>query len=129
MPENPDEVLIARQLAASLTMPVFIVDPSGSLVYYNKHAEEILGRRFEDTGKMEASVWSRLFLPTDESGIPRLPETLPLMIALDERRPVHDRFWIRGLDNVSRLIEVTAFPLHNGAGRFVGGVAIFWDSK
>ena len=127
-----DQVLtLAQQLAASLTMPIFIVDTEGFLLYYyyNKAAESVLGRRFEETGKLSAGVWSRIFIPTDEHGAPLLPETLPLMIALTEHRPTHDRFWISGIDNVRRHIEVAAFPLTDKAGQYVGAIAIFWEMK
>ncbi|MBI4547248.1 MAG: PAS domain-containing protein [Ignavibacteriae bacterium] len=129
MIEKDREIRVAREFAISLAMPVFIVDPEGSLLFYNKAVEKILGRRFEETGTMGASVWSRLFYPTDADGAPIFPEKLPLMIALHEHRPAHDQFWIRGLDNVAREIEVTAFPLITQNNEFVGAIAIFWDVK
>src|SRR5512147_1731955 len=124
-----NEVSLARALAKSLVIPIFIVDPDGSLLYYNEPAEEILGERFEDTGEMPASVWSRLFVPTDEEGNPMLPESLPLMIALTEHKASHKGIWIKGIDNVKRHIEITAFPLLGQADRFLGAVAMFWDVK
>ena len=50
------------------------------------------------------------------------------MIAHAERRPVHVRLRIRGLDKVSREIEATAVPLIAQAGRYVGAIAIFWEA-
>lgn len=127
MAQEETEITLARQLAVRLTMPIFIVDPEGTLLFYNEAAEKILGRRFDKTGEMAASVWARIFVPTDEHGSPLLPETLPLMIALNEHRPAHDRLWIRGIDNVNRHIEVTAIPLIDEARQFVGAMAIFWE--
>jgi hypothetical protein len=49
------------------------------------------------------------------------------MIALREHRPTYGRIRILGLDNVRRLIEVTAFPLIGEAGRDLGAVALFWE--
>lgn len=129
MSQDYNEVSLARSLAKSLDVPIFVVDPDGALLYYNEPAEKILGERFEDTGAMPASVWARLFIPTDEEGIPLLPESLPLMIALNERRPSHKSIWIKGIDNVNRHIEITAFPLIGQANRFLGAVAMFWDVK
>jgi len=129
MSTDYNEVSLARSLAKSLVIPIFIVDPDGALLYYNEPAEEILGERFEDTGEMPASVWSRLFIPTDEEGNPLLPESLPLMIALTERRAAHKGIWIKGIDNVKHHIEITAFPLLGQADRFLGAVAMFWDVK
>ena len=116
-----------RRLAESLSIPIFIVDGGGTLLFYNQPAETILGKEFGSTGEMPASVWARLFTPTDEDGNPMLPETLPLMITLNERRPAMGRFWIEGLDNQRRHIEVSAFPLTSRANLFLGAVAMFWD--
>jgi len=108
---------------------MFIVDPQGTLVFYNERAECVLGRRFEETGEMPFEEWSSGFVPTEEDGTPMPPENLPLTIALYKRWPAHSSFWIRGLDNVQRHIDATAFPLIGQGGRNLGAVAIFWESK
>jgi PAS domain-containing protein len=122
------ELILARQLAEYLATPVFLVEPAGTLLFYNEPAERILGRRFEETGALSASEWTTIFIPEDVQGRPLPPEALPLSIAIAERRPVHGDFWIQGLDGVRHHIEVTAFPLVGTAGHFVGGVAIFWEA-
>ena len=123
------EMILTRQLASYLAMPMFIVDPKGNLIFYNEPAEAILGRRFEETGEMPATEWTRAFRASDEQGAPIPPEAQPLTIAFAERRPVHGRLWIRGLDNVRRLIEATCFPLTGQAQRYLGAVAIIWEVK
>jgi PAS domain-containing protein len=127
MAQKEIEVILTRQLASYLVMPIFIVDPAGTLVFYNEPAEMILGRRFEETGEMPAAEWATIFTPMDDAGLPLSPEALPLMITVAERRPAHRSIWIRGLDNVLRHIEVIAFPLIGQAGRNVGAVAILWE--
>jgi PAS domain-containing protein len=122
------EVILFRQLASCLAMPIFIVDPGGTLIFYNEPAEEILGRRFEETGELEMGTWASVFSPTDDHGTPLPPQALPLSVALNERRPAHGRLWIRALDTVPRRIEVTALPLIGQADRFLGAAAIFWMS-
>lgn len=121
------EIILARQLASYLTLPIFIVDPEGSLVYCNESAEAILGLRFEETGEMTASEWSRIFVPTEEDGTPLASETLPLVATLRHHTPAHRRFWIKGLDNVKRYIEVVAFPLIGQSERILGAIAMFWE--
>jgi PAS domain-containing protein len=121
------QVILMRQLANGLAVPAFLVGPNGDLLYYNEPAEDILGRRFEETGAMAEAEWSRLFVPTDETGTPLPPSSLPLVIAMNEGRPSHRPFWIRGLDGVHRFIEVTAFPLIRQDGRSAGAVALFWE--
>jgi PAS domain-containing protein len=66
MAQREIEVIMLRQLASYLAMPIFIVDPRGSLDFYNEAVEIILGKRFEETGEMSAEEWSTAFQPTDE---------------------------------------------------------------
>jgi PAS domain-containing protein len=128
MLQHPIEVILMRQLASYLAVPIFVVDPRGTLLYYNEPAEALLGRRYEETGELSLDVWSRLFQPTAEDGSPLPPDALPLVIAVREQRAAHRAMWIRGLDGVTRQLEVTAFPLVGQGGRRLGGVAIFWEA-
>jgi PAS domain-containing protein len=122
------EVILARHLAECLAMPIFIVNPNGDLIFYNEPAEAILGLSYNETGMMPANEWSTIFNPMDHEGNSLPPEDLPLVIALSTHHPAHKLFWIQGKDGVSREIEVTAFPLIGQAERFLGAVAIFWES-
>jgi PAS domain-containing protein len=131
MPEatqKPIELILMRQLASSLAMPVFLVDADGTLVYYNEPAERVLGMRFEETGEMPAGEWSKLWEPTECDGRPVAPDRVPLMIAVAERKPAHAELWIRGLDGARRRIGATAFPLIRPSDQLLGAVVIFWET-
>ena len=54
MPQREIEVILTRQLASYLSLPIFIVDTGGTLVFYNEPAERIHGHRLEETGEMPA---------------------------------------------------------------------------
>jgi PAS domain-containing protein len=127
MSQQEIETILARHLAEYLAMPIFIVNPVGDLIFYNEPAEVVLGTRFNETGSLPASEWSTIFQPVDGQGNSIPGEDLPLTIALTRRCPAHRTFWIRGLDGTLREIEVTAFPIIGQAGRFLGGIAIFWE--
>jgi len=127
MPQHEIEVILTRQLASYLTLPIFIVGSDGTLIFYNEPAEVILGHRFEETGEMPAQEWAAAYAATDDADQPIPPEQLPLMIALREGHPAHGSYAIRGRDRVRRHIEVTAFPLIGQARRHLGAVAIFWE--
>jgi len=127
MAQREIEVILTRQLASCLTLPIFIVGPDGTLIFYNEPAEPILGHRFEETGEMPSREWATVYTATDQADQPVPAEQLPLMIALREHRPAHGVLWIRGRDQVRRHIETTAFPLIGQAGRHLGAVAIFWE--
>ncbi|MDQ2693584.1 MAG: PAS domain-containing protein [Chloroflexota bacterium] len=127
MSQQEIETILARHLSEYLAMPIFITNPTGDLIFYNEPAEAILGTRFNETGGMPASQWTTIFHPVDHAGNSIASEELPLMIALTRRCPAHSNFWIRGLDGRLRELEVTAFPIVGQAGRFLGGIAIFWE--
>ncbi len=127
MTQHPIEVILAKRLASHLAMPIFLVDPTGKLLFCNEPAERLLGQRFEETGEMPLEQWSIAFQPVDSDGSPLFPGELPLVLALDKREPAHRAMTIRGLDGMRRDIAVTALPLESVTGRFVGAMAIFWE--
>jgi PAS domain-containing protein len=123
----PIQMILTRQLSGYLSVPVFLVDPKGDLLFYNEPAEAILGRRFEETGAMPAEVWSKVFTPVDDQGQPIPPDELPLMRALARHRPAYRRFHIQGLNGKRRRIEVAAIPIQGLMGEFLGAAALFWE--
>ena len=124
---HPIQIILTRQLATYLSVPVFLVDPKGNLLFYNEPAEIVLGRRFDETGVMPAAEWSSVFTVIDDGGQAVPPDELPLMIALTRRRPAHSRFFIKGLDGAIRHVEVAAIPISGLQDEFLGAVAIFWE--
>jgi len=123
------EVILMKQIASYLATPIFVVDPSGNLLFFNEPAEAILGRRYDEAGEMPQSEWSTIFTPTDKDGAPIPPDEVPLARALGERRPAHGTMWLKGLDGADRHISVTAFPLIGQHDRNLGAVAIFWEDR
>jgi PAS domain-containing protein len=127
MAQHEIEVILARQLASYLAIPIFLVDLQGTLLFYNEPAELILGRRFDETGKVPLQEWSTIFTPTDEEGASIPAEELPLVVALTQGRPAHRGMYIRGLNGVPRQIEVTGIPLFGQGDRHLGAMALFWE--
>ncbi len=124
---HPIQIILTRQLAAYLSVPLFLVDPKGNLLFYNEPAEAILGRRFDETGAMPLEEWLSAFTRFDDEGQPIQPEDHPLMITLTKKRPINKRYHIRGLDGVVRHIEVTSIPITGLQGDLLGAVALFWE--
>ena len=54
---QPIQIILMKQLAGYLSVPLFLVGPNGDLLFYNEPAEAILGRRFDETGAMSAKEW------------------------------------------------------------------------
>jgi PAS domain-containing protein len=123
------EIILSRQLADCLSIPVFITDTAGDLIFYNEPAEQILGKRFEETGKMPMEEWSTAFKPLDANGNPIPPEELPLVKTLREACPYHRSLRIEALNGAIHDIAVTCYPIISRSGNFLGAVAIFWKRR
>jgi PAS domain-containing protein len=123
--QKPLELILARNLMSSLSTPAFLVDEEGELVFYNEAAGALLGKRFEEVGKMGAEEWGSAFGPLDENG-EKIPfDDLPLTIALRQGKPAHANHRIRSLDGKDHEIEVSAMPIVTTHGAR-GAMAIFW---
>jgi PAS domain-containing protein len=127
MPQRPVELILMQQLASCLAVPLLLLDPSGNVVFYNEAAERLVGRRYDETGEIPRHEWAAVFAPVTEDGVAIPLDTLPLAVALRERRASHRAFRLRGLDGGVRNVEETAFPLEGQGGRFVGAVAMIWE--
>ena len=123
------EIILNRRLADCLAIPVFLTDTKGNLIYYNEPAEVILGKQYEETGEMPVEVWSTIFKPVDEAGKTIPPGDLPLVKTLMNCYPYHKTFWIESLKGKKEKISVTSYPIIGRASKFLGAVAIFWESK
>jgi PAS domain-containing protein len=122
----PIEIILNRQLADCLDIPVFITDTVGNLLFYNEPAEDILGKRYQDTGEMPVEVWGTIFKSKDEDGNLLQPEDLPLVKTLLNQLPYFKTFWIESLQGKAEKISVSSYPIIGRAGIFHGAVAIFW---
>src|SRR6185503_15709184 len=106
MPAHEIEIILSRQLADCLSIPVFITDTKGNLVFYNESAEEILGSRYEETGELKVEEWSTMFKPMNEKGKAMPPDDLPLVKTLKNKRPYHKSFFIESLKGKKEKISV-----------------------
>jgi PAS domain S-box-containing protein len=123
--QKPIELILARNLMSSLSTPAFLVDEDGVLVFYNDAAAALLGKRFEEAGRMTPEEWSTAWGPFDAAGRQIPMEELPLTIALREGRASHARFRIRSMDGSEHPIEASALPILALGGRR-GAMVFFW---
>jgi PAS domain-containing protein len=122
-------LILAREFASQLSMPMFVADADGNLVYFNEAAERVLGRTFGEAGELGAQEWTSAFQPKTVDGEPMSLDEMPAGAAFLQRRPVHGTHRIVGLDGVSRTVAVTAFPLLTQRDQADGLVCIFWESS
>ena len=126
VPQKHLILILARELASNLATPTLIADDSGQVVFYNEAAESVIGRPFADMGEVEIDELGASFGPRTPEGEPREQEDLPARIALDERRPAHERVVVTSRDGVEREVSVTGIPLFAHADEFVGAMVFFW---
>lgn len=126
MPQRPVELILARQLAGSLTVPVLLIDARGDLLYINEPAEEIFGRRFDEIDSLPLAERGAILAPRDRDGRPLPADELPGAVAMRDNRPVHAEFWINGLDGRPRATESTAIPLQGVDDRVIGAFVAIW---
>jgi PAS domain-containing protein len=120
-------LILARDLCSRLATPAFLVDATGTLVFFNEAAEAILGRTFAEAGEMRPEEWAPAFSPLDRDGRPLAYDQLPLGIALMQGKPSHSRLQIRTADEVDRELAVTALPLAAHPDDLEGALALFWE--
>jgi PAS domain-containing protein len=122
--DQPLELILARNLVSILTLPAFLVDPDGRIVFFNDAAAGIFGSSFEEVGTLSREEWNARFGPFDENGDPVSSDDLPLTIALREGHPAYGRFRARSEHGLVE-VETGALPLIGPAG-FHGALIVFW---
>jgi PAS domain-containing protein len=128
MAQKPLELILARNFLTSLSIPAFLVDESGALIFYNEAAGAVLGISFEESGRMPAEEWSEAVGPFDGDGRPIPIEELPTTKALRRGRPAHGAFMVRSVKGEAYEIESTALPILAEGGQ-QGAMIFFWPRK
>ena len=124
--QKPLELILARNLLTSISTPAFLVDSDASVVFYNEAAAALLGRSFEDAGRMTAEEWTAAFGPFDKQGSPVEVDSLEVTAAIREGRPSHGRFSIRTSGGERTAIEASAFPIVTAENGSSGAMILFW---
>src|SRR5438270_10355009 len=91
---QPLELILARNLLSSLTTPAFLVGDRGELLYFNDAAAAMLGRRFEERGRMGAAEWTSEFGPFGMDDSPMPYDEIPATIAVRDNKAFHGEFRI-----------------------------------
>jgi PAS domain-containing protein len=123
---QPLPLILARNLVASITVPGFVTDEEGNVIFYNDAAGQLLGRRFEETGRLSREEWSEIG-PLDAEGNQLDWDALPLTTALRDNRPAHQRFRICTDEENILMIETSAVPLTAADGHH-GAIVVFWPA-
>jgi PAS domain-containing protein len=122
--QRPLELILARNLLSSISTPAFLVGDLGALLYYNEAAAAMLGRRYEEGGRLAAEDWTREFGPFTEHGEVIPYDDIPATVAVREERPYHGRFRVNTTDGL-RDVAASAIPIV-GPGGSSGAIVFFW---
>ena len=117
------ETILARNLVAAIMTPAFIVDLDGLMTFFNEAAGNLIGRHFEETGRLTREEWNEIG-PVDENGRPVPSDRMPMTIALREGRPAYSRFRIKADQGFLMDVDTSAIPLMAG-GRSHGAIVAF----
>ncbi len=120
-------LILAREFAANLATPMFLIDASGVLVFYNDAAALLLGKPFGEVGEIPASEFGAMLeLATPDGAVVRRRDS-PAGIAFFEGRPAHATVLGTAYDGVRRTYEATAYPLFAASGDMHGVISVFWE--
>ena len=120
----PIELILARNLASSISIPALLTDADGRFVFYNEAASDLMGAPFEEIGVLEPAEWNAKYGPLTPDGRPVPQDELPLAIAVREAKPAFGRLSVRAERGVIE-IEVGAVPLTGPSG-YHGAMLVFW---
>ena len=126
---KPVELILLRQLAARMPMPVVLVDADGVLVYFNPATERMLGYDRGEHPEFPISAIVALGDPRDADNNPLPIERMPISVALHERCPQQATLIVHGVDGTPHRIVTTAIPLDGQGGVLLGAMSIFWEAE
>lgn len=127
MSAKPIELILLRQLARRMPMPVVLVDADGLLVYFNPATERMLGYMRDQYPEAPMTHLHRVGDPRDVDGNPIPLERMPIAVALHERRPQQRTLIVHGADGRPHRIVTTSIPLDGQGGTLLGAMSIFWE--
>ena len=122
------ELILAKQLASSLAVPIILYDRDGTVAFFNERAETLIGVRFDRADALSTfqDVRDTLQITTIEGFEPK-PDERMVELAMREGRARHWSLRVRALDGVVRDLDATAVPLISQSGDNEGAVVFFWE--
>jgi len=122
-------LILARELAANLATPMFLIDAGGILVFFNEAAELLLGKSYGEVGGITALEFGAMLELENVDGTPMRRRDSPAGVAFYDREPAHRKLLATTLNGARQPFEVTAYPLFGHVGEMHGVLAVFWRAK
>jgi hypothetical protein len=122
-------LILARELAANLATPMFLINGEGTLVFFNEAAELLLGKSYAEVGGITANEFGTMLDLGHPDGTPMRRRDSPAGVAFYKREPTHQTVLATTLGGSRGLFEVTAYPLFGHVGEMHGVLTVFWQAK
>ena len=120
-------MILARNLLTSISTPAFLLDEHAALVFYNEAAGALLGRSFEETGRMSPEEWTSTFGPFDDDGKPDRRSTIcPPPRRSATAGPPMPCSGSAPRTATEHEIEASAFPIVASEEGSSGAMIFFW---
>lgn len=121
---QPLLLIQARNLISNLALPALLIGRDGGLLFFNEAAAAVLGRAFEEVGRLSRDEWAHDIGPFDGEGRPLAADHLPIAQAVVRGQPAQGRFCVR-LKEGMHDVEVSALPLVEPR-QYEGALIVFW---
>jgi PAS domain-containing protein len=122
-------LILARELAANLATPMFLIDAAGILVFCNEAAELLLGKSYSEIAGITALEFGAMLELGNVDGTPLRRRDSPAGVAFYEREPAHRTLLATTLEGTRQPFEVTAYPLFGHVDEMHGVLTVFWRAK
>ncbi len=121
------ELILAKQLASSLAVPIILYDRDGTVAFFNERAESLLGARLDQADALSTQDMRDTFQITTIEGFEQKPDERIVELAMREGRASHGSYRVRKPDGVLCEVDATAVPLIGLSGDNVGTLVFFWE--
>lgn len=128
MPQHPVEIILLQQWASMMSVPIWITDQMGNLIYFNEPTEDLIGVRFDEAGELPASILADRFSMCDLDGRPLEDHERPLIIALEKQQPAQRTVRILDDTGQDKVVADTALPIIGEGNRQLGAMVILWEA-
>lgn len=128
MAQHPIELILLQQWASMMTVPIWLTDQMGNLIYFNESTEKLIGLRFDEAGELPASTLTERFSLCDVDGSPIPEQERPLMVALEKQQPAQRSVSIVDATGQQKIVADMAIPVVGEGDRPLGAMVILWET-
>lgn len=128
MEQHPVEIILLQQWASMMTVPIWITDQMGNLIYFNESTEKLIGLRFDEAGELPASILAERFNLCELDGHSIPEQERPLMVALEKQQPAQRTVRITDATGQQKIVADMAIPVVGEGDRPLGAMVILWET-